>query len=363
MRQLEHLCEYELDLTTLSPLFIGSGETVGKFEYIYEPKKKTVTFIKRELFFRYLLEHNLVEEYEKFALGHGGKDLGRFLKSRCRVTEDQISAFAFAEMDAADALDQDHSLKDIHTFICRTDGTIYVPGSSVKGCLRTILLTDMLLRDEKLNRTAFPKNPKGNASNCESLEQRYLHLLQLSSKQENAVNDIMRGISVSDSEPVDEHDMILCSKIDLHVNDDVNYINVVRQCIRPQTKIRFRLTLDQSVVKDKITVAAIRKAIENFDRFYRETYNVKYIDSLYNEDVPFVILGGGNGYFSKNLVYPFYKDEREKAVKEVSKILQKKFSKHKHEQDIEIGISSRVEKITEYKGEQYGFGICKAEII
>ena len=361
MRQLEHLCEYELTLTTLSPLFIGSGETIGKFEYVFDYKKETVTFINQNRFFAYLLEHNLVDKYEKFALGNN-KDLRQFLKVVCRLTDQQIDSFASAKMDAADALDEKHSLKNIQAFICRADGTIYVPGSALKGCLRTVLLTDMMLRDTKLNRTAFPKNSRGNRSDCESLEQRYLHTLKLAKKTENAINDILRGVLISDSEPIDERNMILCSKVDLHVNDDINRINVVRQCIAPETKIRFRLTLDRSVVKDVITVETIQKAIENFDRFYRETYTVKFHDSLYDEEMPFILLGGGNGYFGKNLVYPFYKDDRKRAVEEVSALLKKKFAKHKHERDTVIGISPRVEKITEYGQEEYGFGICKVEI-
>ncbi|OUM19580.1 type III-A CRISPR-associated RAMP protein Csm5 [Butyricicoccus porcorum] len=358
MKTLAHLQEYTLTLTALSPVFVGSGDSYQKTEYLFDPSRKLVSFVDKNRFFRFLLENDLTDRYEAFILGPGNKNLSAFLKHTCRLSEEQIGSFTGKSVSAADAIDESHSLKEIQAFAKLPDGRAYIPGSSVKGCLRTVLLTDMLLRDTMLDRT-----DSSDSKWAEHLEEQYLHTLHCTSKQSNAVNSIMRGLAISDSAPIDEEDMILCGKIDLLINNEENVINVVRQCVAPGTKISFQITLDQSVLKNEITLESIQTAIDCFDSFYRKTYNAKFPQpSAYDTADSFLILGGGSGFFSKNLIYPFYKDTPQKAVKEVSHILSRSFKKHGHENDHNIGISPHTQKLTEYMGEEYALGLCRVEL-
>ena len=358
MRMLAHLQEYTLTLTTLSPVFIGSGNSYQKTEYLFDPVKKMVHFIDKNCFFQFLLEHNLIDQYEAFMLGSGNKNLNIFLKNICKLSKKQIRSLINESISAADAIDESHSLKEVQAFVKRPDGKFYIPGSSLKGCLRTILLTNLLLQD-----TALTRIDLSDKDWAKHLEQRYLHVLNCNTKNaSDAVNSIMRGLSVSDSMPIDETSIILCRKIDLLVNNEENIINVVRQCIAPNTKIFFQVTLDQSMLNDRITVESIQTAIDHFDAFYRKCYNAKFPQpSLYDAKDPFLSLGGGSGFFDKNLIYPFYNDTPQKAVAEVSKILSNKFAKHGHSHDQNIGISPHTQKLTEYMDKEYPFGLCKVE--
>ena len=255
-------------------------------------------------------------------------------------------------VSAADALDENHSLQKIQAFIRQADGRAYIPGSSLKGCLRTVLLTNMLLRDSN----------KAEPINIKQLESKYLHTLQITNKQSDIVNSIMRGISISDSEPIDEKNMILASKIDSLPDGFENRINVVRQCIAPETKITFRLTLDQNILSDANILTELREAIRAFDAFYIQEYNShfaikKEFEDLFRDD--FIVLGGGSGFFAKNLIYPFYAPNHAKAVETVSQSMQQK---HKHEKDIEYGISPHTFKITEFDRFAYPIGLCQVTI-
>ena len=58
MRMLAHLQEYTLTLTTLSPVFIGSGNSYQKTEYLFDPVKKMVHFIDKNCFFQFLSLRN-----------------------------------------------------------------------------------------------------------------------------------------------------------------------------------------------------------------------------------------------------------------------------------------------------------------
>lgn len=176
------------------------------------------------------------------------------------------------------------------------------------------------------------------------------------------VNSVMRGISISDSEPIDEKNMILASKIDSFPDGFENRINVVRQCIAPETKITFRLTLDQNLLSDANILTELREAIRAFDAFYIQEYNSyfaikKEFEDLFRDD--FIVLGGGSGFFAKNLIYPLYAPNHAKAVETVSQSMQQK---HKHGKDIEYGISPRTFKITEFDRFAYPIGLCQVTI-
>ena len=358
MRQLEHLQQFQMTLTALSPVFIGSGDRYQEDEYLFDPVRKMVSFVHKERFFRFLLEHDLIDRYEEFALFEKRKDLRKFLKSRCGVSDAQIRSFTGRPVSAADAIDDMHSFKEIQAFTRLPDGRAYVPGSSVKGCLRTVLLTDLLLRDDGLNRNSIRD---GQA--VKQLEHTYLNVLHCSKKPNDMANSIMRGISISDSAPIDENDMALCAKIDLFPNGEKSKVPVIRQCAAPDTVMKFCVTLDQSVLRDRLTVSDILAAIRNFDRFYQKTFHTKFFHSYaFDFPEPFVVLGGGSGYFGKNLVYPFYHDEHQKAVQEVSRILSRRFPRHGHQKDPSIGISPHTEKLTRYDKLDYAFGFCKVEL-
>lgn len=353
MKQLGHLQEYTLTLTTKAPVFVGSGVVYGKMDYIFDAARQTVSFIDQTQFFQLLIDRDLIDKYESFILNKRPSDtIQYFLKNICKLDAKTINSLIVNRVSAADALDENHSLKEIQAFIRRADGRAYIPGSSLKGCLRTVLLTNMLLRDSN---KVYPINIK-------KLESKYLHTLQITKKQPDMVNSVMRGISISDSEPIDEKNMILASKIDSFPDGFKNRINVVRQCVAPETKITFRLTLDQNILSGANILTELREAIRAFDAFYIREYNSyfaikKEFEDLFRDD--FIVLGGGSGFFAKNLIYPFYAPNHAKAVKTVSQSMQQK---HKHEKDIEYGISPHTFKITEFDRFAYPIGLCQVTI-
>ena len=353
MKQLGHLQEYTLTLTTKAPVFVGSGVVYGKMDYIFDAARQTVSFIDQTRFFQLLIDRDLIDKYESFILNKRPSDtIQYFLKNICKLDAKTINSLIVNRVSAADALDENHSLKEIQAFIRRADGRAYIPGSSLKGCLRTVLLTNMLLRDSN----------KAEPINIKQLESKYLHTLQITNKQSDMVNSIMRGISISDSELIDEKSMILASKIDSLPDGFENRINVVRQCVAPETKITFHLTLDQNILSRANILTELREAIRAFDAFYIQEYNSyfaikKEFEDLFRDD--FIVLGGGSGFFAKNLIYPLYAPNHAKAVKTVSQSMQQK---HKHEKDIGYGISPRTFKITEFDRFAYPIGLCQVTI-
>ena len=366
MIQTDFLQVYDLELTASSPVHIGNGTTFLKNNFLFDPIKGTVTIFNQEKLFALIVQTGQVDAYEQFMLG-SQRDLHYFLSNICKFSPKDWTGAIRYTLDARHAFDCNHTLKDIHTFVRDPYGHVYIPGSSVKGALRTVLLQKYILEDPPRNPLPFDPMERRNGSKFErQLSERYLHTLQLDRKKAgNAVNSLMRGIQISDSIPIPDEAMILTIKRDAHVDGSFGTGRgiVCRESIRPGTKIHMKLTLDQSILKESITKESILEVIDQYNAYYWDTYlcsfdkvereaEVSYADSL--------ILGGGSGFFSKTVVYPYF--GKEQAVRQTSRFMQTVFKKHKHDRDLVLGISPHTMEYTNYGNENYPMGLCEVSI-
>lgn len=178
---------------------------------------------------------------------------------------------------------------------------------------------------------------------------------------DDAVNSIMRGLQISDSLPVPDSQMMLSKKVDVNQDGEAHTITCVRECIRPEVELHLKLTLDQSVCKGSITKDSLLQTVDSFADDYYKTYVEKFrkpVNSAYEEYQYCLILGGGAGFFSKTLAYPYW--GAEEALQRVSNRLDRSFPKHHHKSDQEI--SPRMLKYAQYCGELYPYGVCEVDI-
>ena len=143
----DYLKHYQVKIRALSPIHIGSGDTIGKKEYIYNPREHKVIIPdvqkmyldicrrgKEQQFIRYM------EDISSKALflgqwmqenGFGWNDYAKWTK----YTMDAGEAFVVAK-----GPNRTRPPKEIVTFVKDAYGMPYVPGSSIKGMFRTALL-------------------------------------------------------------------------------------------------------------------------------------------------------------------------------------------------------------------------------
>ena len=137
--------------------------------------------------------------------------------------------------------------------------------------------------------------------------------------------------------------------------------------MRPGETIRFRLTLDQSILNrhiHPITKDALLEAFAEFSRFYQDAFL-----SLFPQghpvanipDTPHLILGGGTGFLSKTVGYPYLKDDYAAALKWTQRILQTQHGRH--EADISLGVSPHRARYVTYAGKRYPAGFCEVNIL
>ena len=352
MKEHGHLKSYEIILTAKSPVFIGSGMEYNKKEYYYDRAHGKVHIINIPAMMSMLYKKNLINEYENYIL-NSDYDLCQFFRN-VKITNNELDAITEYTADVGDALVADEPLAGIKQFIRDKKGNPYIPGSSIKGCLRTVILWKLITEDK----SKFDINETGKV-----IEKKYIHTLNLNKeKWMNEVNDMMRGISISDSETINQDRIILTKKIDLSVNGVAKDINVIREAISPNTTVRFVMTIDTSV-RSGIDIDFIRTAIKEYVIYYYKTFQKSFklpADSVQENFENCIVLGGGSGYFGKNIVYPPLL--RQEAVRRVSAIMASNAPAHRHERDISLGISPRKLKITKYQGRSYHYGVCRIEV-
>lgn len=359
MNRQDHLEVYDLTLTVWAPLFVGSGSKYTKKEYMFNPRSEEVSFLDNEKFFAFLEQHRLMDQYTDFMLSNRS-NLWKFLVDECGIKGAELNPLKRYSVRCSDALDEKHSLKEIHAFQRDVQGRAYIPGSSIKGALRTVWLMDAVrkestvghsLREDK--RAKFP-------------EERYVSQLSLPrTRPEDAVNSIFRGIQVSDSGPIDNRRMIIVSKKDAQINGYVrpNQFPLCRECVAPGTSIRFKLTLDQSILKGRITKEGLEQMIRDFDAYYQQTYARRFVqpkDAAPLPQQPYLILGGGSGFFTKSLAYPYLGEEE--GLRWTARQMSNMFRGHKHERDVEKGISPHTMKYARFNGRLYPYGYCGVSI-
>lgn len=368
--------QYEVELEVIGPVHVGSGIKLSKKSYVFSDNRH-IEIIDLEKMYLFLKRKGLAAKYEQYLVEKDRMKLKDWL-NRNRIQVSDIADCIKYRIDCGDAINQDNNDMQILEHIKDPYGMPYIPGSSLKGMLRTILLaSDILDNTEKysyagrelLNNIGKRENRNRYLNkDIKNIETAGFNTLSRSDKINEAVNDYMAGIIVSDSEAIDIRNMVLCGKIEGHVDGNEHKINIMRECIKPGTIIRFTITIDETLwKKDKKYEDykdVIYHAVENFS----ECYNNCFVSSFRNAKSlksDYVVLGGGSGFVSKTIMYPLY--GKRYGVKYVNNILmntiaREKNGKHKNGNDISEGVSPHIIKYTRYNGQKLQLGICKITI-
>lgn len=369
--------QYEVTLEVIGPVHVGSGRTLSKKSYVFSDKRH-MEMIDLEKMYIFLKSKGLAEKYEQYLMyiskrrnDRNDIKLQDWLE-RNHVKISDIQDCVKYTIDCGDAIQIDSNDMQISEHIKDPYGLPYIPGSSIKGMLRTMLLssdiinnTDKYLqagRDMSYNIGKYERRNRYLNRDIKTIETIGFNELDRSKKKQDAVNDYMAGIIVSDSESISTDDMILCGKLEGHVNGDEHKINTMRECIKPGTLIKFTITIDETLCK--LNPADIYAAVSDF----ADCYNKCFVSAFKNAEKlqkDYVILGGGSGFASKTVMYPLY--DKKAGVRNVHEVLMKTVAKerngnHKNNKDLSEGIAPHIIKYTRCNGQTLQMGVCKLTI-
>lgn len=369
----DYLKQYNVVLRTVGPVFIGSGREISKKEYLFQGREKVAVPDMWKLY-NLIKKKGKAKAFEEFMLADGRQDLTTWLRNQ-QIMSNDLNPVIKYKLDCGDAVIEKGRTIQMLECIKNPYGQPYIPGTSLKGMFRTIFLCQdiidnpnryarekdglerEILKDEDIKRINKNTFLKKNIGNIEAAK--YRTLTRNEEKPTDAVNDIMQGFIVSDSEPLSVSDLVLCQKVERHVDGTEKTLPILRECIKPNVEIRFTITVDTSVcqINSDIMLGSIKKMIEIYYRSFQKKFS-----GIPTPKVNYLYLGGGSGFASKTVVNSLYTDDKDRI-----RLTQKIFEKtkvprnHKHYKDNEYGVSPHILKCTRYQGQTLQMGLCKLE--
>lgn len=365
------LKKYDVKLIVRGPVFVGDGKEIGKKEYIFLSGRQVgvVDFTKLYMLAR---KYGKDKSLEKYMLEEW-MNLEVWLKKEKLYDEVQKHCLKYI-LGMGDTQLAKGSKTQIMSCIKDHEGNPYLPGSTLKGLLRTVLgveglkgemtknIASKTVREaddstrRRVNRKSFLRN-----ASMETEGLVFRKLARPKTRPSDAVNDILSGLIVSDSEPIPISKLVLAQKVEKGVSGEEKTLNLLREAIMPGTEVMFTITVDSSICPfDK---ESILEAIAGFASAYNKCFLSTFSDAAPLKGNQ-VLVGGGTGFVSKTLVYPLL--GKEQGVETTAKIIdatlpQNLKSRHKHYQDKRLGVSPHIMKCTWYGGRTVQMGLCDVE--
>lgn len=365
---------YRCRLTTLGPVFIGKGSELSKKEYLFLNNKKTVGIIDIEKFYTIVARKGAAHRFEQYMMNPRDKmNLGQWMKAE-KISWAEVDSCLKYTIDSGDTVIQRGTPIQIAECLKDPYGFPYIPGSSIKGILRTVLLARRIAEESerfrndkneiirtiksthgKVRRTSFLQGES------RAVEQTAFYQLRRNEKRKgDAVNDEVSGLIVSDSIPLRIKDMVLCQKIEYQVDGTEKRLNLLRECIKPGITLEFTITIEKDICS--IRKEEIMQGMKIFNKMYYENFLQAFSGA--KRPVPNQIyLGGGTGFVSKTVVYPLFgKIEGLNMVIDIFRYTGVP-QNHKHEKDRQYGASPHILKCTRYDGKIMEMGKSILEIL
>lgn len=363
----DYLKVYKAKILVMSPTFVGSGKDISKKEYRLSDEEQKVVIYEPGKFYHLMQKAGKAPQYENFLMNDSRSTLEDWMRDN-RVSFSSVDEAVRYSVSWGDRMDLGGSKTQIMEFTKDPYGLPYVPGTSIKGMLRTILLGyEISQNPEKYSQQAEQikrfrsdkpsnRNYQRDAKNVESTA--FNTLNKDEKKRENAVNDVMQGLIISDSKPLRLDDLVLCQKIEYHTNGEEKPLNILRECLRSGTYIDFTITIDTQTCP--YDADKIMEAIKVFNDMYYDCFLSKFGSKKRSADT--VYLGGGAGFVSKTIIYQMFGPEEGLVVAENvfrNTLHPRVFNEHGHKNDSRYGVSPHILKCTRLHGKRFQMGMCQ----
>lgn len=265
--------QYTLTLLTIAPVSVGNGKTYTSKEYILEdgyyyfPEMYKLYNVLRQKY------PTKLDEFEKFLCEPKTARKTRlieFLQNQGITDRDfggyKIKATGY-ETDRKNGI-----LNEIKQFAKDPYGDPYIPGSSLKGALRTIL------------------------------ENEYFKTTNISwgARAGKEFDDIFHNIRVVDSQVIDTDNLTLVQKWDYsYQKQQLKKLMIHREALKPMTEVKFEI--------DAVGAEAIElvEKLGQYSNQHQKRYQEKYLNLIPQKKYvqknlkTALYLGAGSGFWSK----------------------------------------------------------------
>ena len=398
-------------LKVVTPINIADGIVLGAKDYLYDSRRQKVFFLNLHQWHMFIYKHMLLEKYESYLANFRDKQsLLEWLQMQGYDIDDVRTVITSEAQATVNLMDNEKkkTLNDINRYIQQPDGSLYVPGSSIKGVFRTAILYKLLqkrqdikskywcyikqqvdiiktlLEEERKPRElqimpySVIKKKKDQAAKeidklTASLESELLHTLRLKDDKErnisnkNAVCSAMRGLQVSDTYASRNMQTAILQKVDGGFDKfgkaSPKKLPIFRECMLPKAELFFDVKIEKAVMST-IGINTVNDLLNATHSFFaavtdllQQAFEKEYQEAFQGVAAGNMFLGGNTGFLSKTLLAMLAPD-KDTAKNTIKVLLDKSFKNHKHLLRDKI-IAPRTLKCTNYNGKLMLMGVAE----
>lgn len=371
-------------LKVVTPINIADGIVLGAKDYLYDSSRQKVYFLNLHQWHMFIYKHMLLEKYESYLANFRDKQsLLEWLRMQGYDIDDVRTVITSEAQATVNLMDNEKkkTLNDINRHIQQPDGSLYVPGSSIKGVFRTAILYSLLQKRQDIKVKYWRQIQEKISSNyfkpyrdfnklISDLENELLHTLRLVDgdiHSNNAVYSAMRGLQVSDTYASRNMQTAILQKVDGGFDKfgkaSPKKLPIFRECMLPKAELFFDVKIEKAVMSTIgiNTVDDLLKATHSFfaavTDLLQQAFEKEYQEAFQGVAAGNMFLGGNTGFLSKTLLAMLAPD-KDTAKNTIKVLLDKSFKTHKHLLRDKI-IAPRTLKCTNYNGKLMLMGVAE----
>lgn len=371
-------------LKVVTPVNISDGIVLGAKDYLYDSRRQKVFFLNLHQWNMFIYKHMLLEKYESYLANFRDKQsLLEWLQMQgydIDYVRTVITSEAQATVNLMDN-EKKKTLNDINRHIQQPDGSLYVPGSSLKGVFRTAILYSLLQKRQDIKVKYWRQIQEKISSNyfkpyrdfnklISDLENELLHTLRLvdgNIRSNNAVCSAMRGLQVSDTYASRNMQTAILQKVDGGFDKfgkaSPKKLPIFRECMLPKAELFFDVKIEKAVMST-IGINSIDDLLKATHSFFaavtdllQQAFEKEYQEAFQGVAAGNMFLGGNTGFLSKTLLAMLAPD-KDTAKNTIKVLLDKSFKNHKHLLRDKV-IAPRTLKCTNYNGKLMLMGVAE----
>ena len=305
---------FQFSLLAMAPIHIGNGEKYTSREFIYE--NGYFYFPDMGKFYNRMVEKGYDQKFERFLQetkpSARNNRLISFLEDN-RISDRNFGGYRIIEtkLETNNNYLRGGALNQVSKFIRDPLGNPYIPGSSLKGAIRTILMNT---------------NPDWNNKNVLQGKKENKSLIPWGAKKGQNYDDLFNAIRVSDSKPFSNASLILVQKWDHKVKPPIpKPLPIYREAIAPSTKIGFTITT--TTKEAGVLIEELGKRAQAFYKEYKNFFLSDFPENKIQPNLQYPIyLGAGSGAWTKTI------------FKQANGILQERYQNSKTTRMVEKGV-------------------------
>lgn len=371
-------------LKVVTPINISDGIVLGAKDYLYDSRRQKVFFLNLHQWHMFIYKHMLLEKYESYIANFRDKQsLLEWLQMQGYDIDDVRTVITSEAQATVNLMDNEKkkTLNDINRHIQQPDGSLYVPGSSIKGVFRTAILYSLLQKRQDIKVKYWRQIQEKISSNyfkpyrdfnklISDLENEFLHTLRLvdgNIRSNNAVCSVMRGLQVSDTYASRNMQTAILQKVDGGFDKfgkaSPKKLPIFRECMLPKAELFFDVKIEKAVMSTIgiNTVDDLLKATHSFfaavTDLLQQAFEKEYQEAFQGVAAGNMFLGGNTGFLSKTLLAMLAPD-KDTAKNTIKVLLDKSFKTHKHLLRDKV-IAPRTLKCTNYNGKLMLMGVAE----